>query len=314
MDTETDPRSLAPPAPRRRGLAAVVDQPFLLLMAPPLFWSGNAIVSRAIAGIIPPIGLAFWRWVFAALLALPLAWPYLRGDWPALRRAWPTVLLLSVLGISLFNVLSYIAANITTAVNLVTLSSVMPVLIVLTSFLLYGKRVTRRQAAGIALSLAGVLTLVGEGNPEVLLHFRVNRGDLWLLAALACQALYTASLHKAPKVHPFSLLFAIFALSAPALLPLYLAETALYMPMPLSLVAAATIAYTAIFPSILGYLAFNRGIALLGANVAGLSIHLIPVFGVILAALLLHERPHAYHFAGIALIFAGIFLATRKAA
>lgn len=308
MDQEHRPAAL----PKRRGVAAIADQPFLLLIAPALFWSGNAIIARAVAGTIPPIGLAFWRWTFAAMLALPLAWPHLRGDLPELRRAWPMVLLLSVLGISLFNALSYIAANSTTAVNLVTLSSALPVMIVLASFALFGTRVSARQAAGIAISLAGVLVLVAEGSLEVLLHFRVNRGDLWLMGALICQALYISILHKAPRVHPFSLLFATFALGAPALLLPYLAETALQKAVPFSLVSAGSIAYMAVFPSILAYLAFNRGIELLGANIAGLSVHLVPVFGTILAALLLGELPHGYHFAGIALIFAGIFLASRR--
>jgi drug/metabolite transporter (DMT)-like permease len=62
----------------------------------------------------------------------------------------------------------------------------------------------------------------------------------------------------------------------------------------------------ALFSSVLSYVFWNRGVEALGANVAGVFVHLVPVFGVIVAWLLLGERLEAFHVAGIALILAGI--------
>ncbi|MCC7252607.1 DMT family transporter [Hyphomicrobium sp.] len=302
------------PTPRATWFAALADEPRFLMLLPGLFWAGNAIVARSIADEIPPIALAFWRWTVAAVLIAPLAWPHLRRDAAVMVRQWPTMLLLSALGISIFNTLLYIGAHSTTAINLVMLQTTMPIVVVIATFLIFRETLTGRQAAGIALSLAGALTLISHGDPAILLGLDFNRGDLWMLAAIVTYAVYTALLRLRPAVHGLSFAFATFAIGATLLLPFYIGETLLVRPLPISTVSILAIGYVAIFASILSYLAFNRVVALLGANTAGLIVHLVPVFGTILAVLLLGERLHAYNLAGIALIALGIWLATRRPA
>jgi drug/metabolite transporter (DMT)-like permease len=297
-------------APPRHGL---LDQPWLLMALPGLFWAGNAIVGRAVAGEVPPIALAFWRWVVGAALVLPFAWPHLRRDLPAMLRAWPVMLALSVLGVGVFNTLLYLAAQTTTALNIVMLQSAMPVLIVAASFLLFRERLAARQALGVAVSLVGALTLVAHGDPAALGRLAFNRGDLWMMGAIVSYAVYTALLRRRPAVHGLSFVAATFVVGALALLPLYAAETLWGRPLRLTGTAALAIGYVAVFPSVLAYLSYNRAVALVGANTAGLAAHLVPVFGTVLAVLLLGEVPQPYHAVGIALIAAGIWLATRRA-
>ncbi|HYD15998.1 MAG TPA: DMT family transporter [Hyphomicrobium sp.] len=300
----------APHAPAKRGLA---DQPLFLMLLPGLFWAGNAIVARSIAGEVPPIGLAFWRWTAAVVLISPLAWPHLRRDAAILARNWPVMLLLTALGISIFNTFLYLAAQTTTAINLVMLQTTMPVMVVVGTFLIFHETVTARQGAGIAASLAGALTLISHGDPEILTHLNFKTGDLWMLAAVVSYSAYTVLLRLRPTVHGLSFAWASFALGATLLLPFYLAETLVWgQSMPVNMHAALAIGYVAIFASILAYLAFNRIVELLGANTAGLAVHLVPVFGTILAVLLLGESLHPYHALGIGLIATGIFLATRR--
>jgi drug/metabolite transporter (DMT)-like permease len=141
-----------------------------------------------------------------------------------------------------------------------------------------------------------------------------NKGDLWMLAAVVSYAFYTALLRHRPPVHGLSFLFATFVIGATLLSPLYIAETVSGHPLPLTLHSVLAIGYVTIFASILAYLAFNRTIELLGPNTGALSVHLVPVFGTILAVLLLGESPHPYHAVGIGLIATGIWLATRKPA
>lgn len=300
--------------PRASWLGALADEPRLLMLLPGLFWAGNAIVARSIADDIPPVGLAFWRWTLAALLIAPLAWPHLRRDVPALARNWPIMLLLSALGIAIFNTLLYIGAHTTTAINLVMLQTAMPIVVVVATFLIFRETLTGRQAAGIAASLAGAMTLISHGDPAVLLGLDFTRGDLWMLAAVVVYATYTALLRLRPAVHGLSFAFATFSVGATLLFPFYVAESILVQPLPMTTDALLAIGYVAIFASILAYLAFNRVVELLGANTAGMTVHLVPVFGTLLAVLLLDERLHAYHVAGIALIALGLWLATRKAA
>lgn len=302
----------ASPPPRSR--FRIADQAWLLLMLPPLFWAGNAVLGRAVAGEVPPVGLAFWRWALGTAVQLPFAWRPLLADRRVLLAHWRTLLLLTVVGISLFNTMLYLGLESTTAVNAVMLQTAMPVLIVLMSFAFFRDRVTAAQALGILVSIAGALVLIAHGEPATLLGLAFNAGDLYVLLAVISYAAYTALLRRRPKVHPLSFIATIFGLGALTLLPFYLLETASGRPMPLTAQALLSVGYVSLFASILSYLCYNRVVALLGANTAGLSIHLVPVFGGLLAIAFLGESLHWYHAVGIALIAGGIVLATRRRA
>ncbi len=299
---------------RARGWRALGDEPRFLVLLPGLFWAGNAIVARSISAEIPPVALAFWRWTAAALLIAPLAWPYLRRDLPIMARRWPAMLVLTAFGIAIFNTLLYKAAQTTTALNIVMLQTTMPLVVVVASFLFFRQAVTWRQAVAIVISMAGALILISHGDPAVLAHLDFTTGDLWMLAAIVSYAIYTALLRLRPDVHGLSFACVTFAGGALMLLPIYIGETLLVRPMPVSATSILAIGYVALFASVLAYLAFNRVVALLGANTAGLAVHLVPVFGTLLAVLLLGESLHAYHGFGIGLIAFGLWLATRKAA
>lgn len=300
--------------PRSLGLRALVDEPRFLVLLPGLFWAGNSIVARSVSGQLPPIGLAFWRWTVAALLILPLAWPHLRRDWSAIARNWPIMAVLTALGIAIFNTLLYIGAHTTTALNLVMLQTMMPVIVVAATFVLFREPVSARQAVAILISFAGTLTLISHGDPAVLATLDFKSGDLWMLTAVVCYAFYTALLRLRPAVHGLSFACVTFAGGALMLLPFYAAETLLVGPMPVSAATALAVGYVAVFASVLAYLAFNRVVELLGPTTGGLAVHLVPVFGTLLAVLLLDERLHAYHGIGIGLIAIGLWLATRRPA
>lgn len=286
--------------------------PYLLLTLAVFFWSGNFIVGRAVHGQVPPVALAFLRWTGAALLVLPLALPHLRRDWPRLAGHWPVLLLLSALGITAFNTLIYTGLQWTQALNAFLLQSITPVIIVILSFALFGERVSGRQLGGIGLSLAGAATIILQGEWEALRELQVNRGDLLALAAVFCYAGYSVLLRKRPAIHPLSFLALTFGLGWLLLLPFWLAEMAGGRSFVATPTTLAAVAYVAIFPSIVSYLCYNRGVDLVGANRAGLFIHLMPVFGSLLAIVFLGESFHPYHAAGIFLIGWGIHLATRR--
>lgn len=306
------PADRSPSPARPSGRRGIADQAWLLMLLPPLFWAGNAVVGRAVAGEVPPIGLAFWRWLVGALIVLPFAWKHLRLDLPVLALRWKGVLLLGTLGIGMYNTFQYIALNSTTALNVVMMQSIMPVLIVMVTFVLYGERVRPLQGLGIVVSLMGAGVLISHGDLQVLLNLRLNTGDLWMLLAVTVYAFYTALLRQRPGVHGLSLVVVTFLIGAVEQLPFYVWETMTQRAVQPTLVTAAAVGYVALFPSIVAYLCYNRAAVLVGPNTLGLTIHLIPVFGSILAILFLGEQPFLYHGAGIALIALGILLATRR--
>lgn len=291
---------------------SLYDQPYLLLVLATLFWSGNFVLGRAVRAEVPPVGLAFWRWTAGSILIIGFAWPHLKRDWPLILRHWKLMLLLAFLGVTLFNTLVYTGLQFTTAINALLMQSTMPVLIVLMSYLLFRETVTLLQIVGVLLSLAGVLAIVGQGDMAVLLGLSLNLGDLLIFIAVAGYAAYSALLRRRPPLHPLSLIAATFIAGSVALLPFYLWEHASGRTVSFDGVTLLTIAYVAVFPSILAYLCFNRGVELAGANRAGLFIHLMPVFGSIMAILFLGERFQWFHGFGILLILLGILLATRR--
>lgn len=285
---------------------------WLLLGLAMLFWAGNSVVGRAVNADIPPIGLAFWRWVTAAVVIAPLAWTHIRADWAELRRHRVLLAFLALLGLAGFNALLYTALHTTTALNTVLLQSATPPLIFVCSFILYRERPNLWQVAGLLVALAGVAVIVSLGRPQSLLSLQLNPGDGLMLIAVAGYALYSALLKRKPAVHPLSFLAATCFLSVLVLLPPYMAEVLAGYQMPLTGQTAWTLAYVAVFPSILAYLFFNRGVELLGANRAGQFMNLMPGFGAILAVVFLHESLQAYHGLGLLLIAAGIVLSSRK--
>ncbi len=287
------------------------NRPYILMTLAVLFWAGNFILGRAFHNDIPPVALAFWRWALASLLIIWPAAKHLRRDWPEILRKWPAVLLLSTLGVAAFNTLAYSGLQYTQAINAFLVQSLMPVLIVALSFLIFREKVRLAQAMGILTSLSGAATIIAHGDLGALMSLQVNRGDLLVSSAIICYAGYSVMLRKRPHVHPLSFIAVTFWLGTVIITPLYLWETLYVRVMPLGITSFTVIAYVAIFPSIISYLCFNRGVELIGANRAGLFIHLMPVFGSLMAIIFLGEQFLWYHAFGIGLIAAGIYLATR---
>lgn len=294
----------------RLGHAAYANA-FLLLSLVSLFWAGNQIVGRAVAGEVPPILLACLRWVLATLLILPFAWRSLKADWPIIRANLGLLGFLGVVGGGAINTLSYIGLNYTTAMNALILNSSAPIFIVLFCFLIFGDRITLLQSIGITVSIAGVLTVVLGGDVNALSGVSLNRGDLLVMLGMASWGVYTAFLRKRPAIAPLSFAATTFAAAALANMPLVAIEAMLSYPLRPSLWAALAIGYAGIFPSVIAYLFYNRSVELIGGSRAGVYTHLVPLFGAILAFAFLGERPGLYHAAGFALIVVGIWLASR---
>lgn len=296
---------------KTRRFFAITESPYLLLTLAVFFWAGNFIVGRAVRVDVPPVALAFWRWFFAAILVTVMARRHLSADLAKLRRSWGIVLLLAFAGIACFNTLVYIGLQHTIAVNALLMQSLMPVMIVGLSFLLFKEKIDLIQAAGVALSLLGALTIIGRGSLGVLLSLSLNRGDILVFIAVAGYAGYSIGLRKRPAVHPLSFVAATFILGDLLLMPLYIWETMAGRSLHLDAPTVMAISYVAVFPSIVSYLCFNRGVELVGANRAGMFIHLIPVFGSVMAIVFLGESLQWFHIVGILLIAAGISMATR---
>lgn len=280
-----------------------------------LFWAGNIVVGRATVGLVSPLSLASMRWLIAGVIALFLARRHLRRDWPAIKAGWRWLVLLSLTGITAYNTLVYVGLQSTSAINGFLINTTIASVVAVTGFLLFRDRIGWRAALGLAIAMLGVTWVILGGDIASLLALELNRGDLIIFAGVVSYAFYMAWLRKRPDVHPMTFIAVTFLLGDLFLLPFWALETA---------AGAVTawgdartwwvIAYLAIFPSLVSYLCFNRGVALIGPNRASALLLMTPLVGVILSMIFLGEALAASHVVGGILIFTGLFIGQRKTA
>lgn len=290
------------------------NQPYLLLSLTSLFWAGNIVLARYVAGHIPPMTLSCVRWIGAFLMLWPFAREHLKRDWPALRARLPLMLMLSATGFAFNNALSYWALQYTQALNALLIQSSGPLFVALWALLLFGVRLTFAQLGGIVISLLGVLTIILRGDFAALGGISLNKGDVMFASAVLSFGLYSALMTRRPVAHQLSLISFTIGCGAMMLMPLALWEYFNGFPPKADLLTAATLAYVVVFASTLAYLFFNRGVALIGPNRAAPFLHLVPVFGSVMAITLLGEEPRLFHLIGYALVLAGVIIASRQGA
>ena len=288
------------------------DRPALLLTLTALFWAGNSVVGRAIVGQIPPVTLACVRWTLATLIFLPFALTPLKRDFALMRRDWLILLFLAIMGAGSYNTLFYLGLVTTEAVNALVLGAASPMFVMLIAWGLFGDPVGPRQLFGLGAAFLGVLFIVAKGDLLSLAAFRFNSGDLLIIVSMITWSIYTAFLRKRPPISWQSFNIATYAVAAAANLPLALIEYEMGQSMAINAATVGAIVYVAIFPSLLAYVFYNRGVELVGPTRTGLYMFLIPMFGAGLASLFLGERLHLYHAAGFALIIGGVLIGNRQ--
>jgi len=297
------------------GAARAIASPYLLLVYAMVFWAGNAVVGRAVNAEIPAITLSFWRWTLAFLLLLPFTATQIRRHWPVVVRHWRLLLLYDFLGLVGCNVLTYAALHYTTAVNSSLINSTTPIFVMVLSFVLFGDRIQPRQAIGVGVSLLGVIAIVSGGHLGSLGALSINVGDLLMLISIGLWSTYTALLRKKPEgLPPMAFLAVLMGMGSLLELPFYLVECLVGGGVAPTAGNLLAILYVAIFPAVISLYFWNRAVAALGANRVSAFIHLLPVFGTVLAVLFLGERFGGHHALGIVLIFSGVWLASIRRA
>jgi drug/metabolite transporter (DMT)-like permease len=293
-------------------IAWLNNQPYLLLSLTSLFWAGNIVLGRYVAGHVPPITLSCIRWIGSLLILLPFAWPHLARDWPVLRARLPFIVVLSATGFAINNTLSYWALQYTQALNALLIQSSGPLFVALWSLALFGVRLTWAQLSGITISLLGVLTIILRGDFASLGSIQFNKGDVMFAGALCVFGIYSALMPRRPVTHPLSLIAVTMGFGALLMVPGMVWEISTGFTLKLDATTVLTLIYVVIFPSALAYLFFNRGLALIGPNRAAPFFHLVPVFGSAMAILFLGEQPRLFHLVGYVLVLAGVVIASRR--
>lgn len=294
----------------------------ILLTLPPLLWAGNAVVGRLVSASVPPVTFNLLRWALVLLMLLPLAAWVLNRSSP-LWTHWRRMAVLGLLGMGSYNALQYAALQTSTPLNVTLVGSSMPIFMLGLGRIFFGASITRHQWMGVALSTAGVLTVLIRGDWSQLMTLRLVPGDVLMLLATAAWSVYSWLLIKPPRHQPDPPALRndwaawLMAQVVPGLM-----WSALFAGMEWTVSPglhidwgwplALALLYVSVGPSVLAYYCWGTGVAAAGPQVAGFFVNLTPLFAAVLSAAVLGELPQSYHAAAFALIVGGIVVSSRK--
>jgi drug/metabolite transporter (DMT)-like permease len=264
---------------------------------------------------LPPLFLAFGRWLAALLILLPFVGRSLLAHRREIIAGLPALIPLSILGMGVAVAPQYIGAQSTGATNIALIFSCSPLMVAAIDAVLERRAIPPQRMLGLLCALAGVLAVVARGRPEVLLTLGFSRGDLWILLAACGWAIYTVLLKRLslPVLPASTRLAALMAGGVIALAPFALLEAASGHPPHLDDPhLPITVLFLALVPSLGAYFVYGRLVAVAGSATASLSMYLVPIFAAAISWLLLGETLEDFHMLGFTLIIAGMSLAAER--
>ena len=287
---------------------------YLYLTLCTLFWSGNFIVGKvATLFEIPPLTLNFYRWFIAFLILCPFTLKGVIMNFEEIKKNFLVLIIMGFTSISVFNSVVYYSLNYTQVLNGVLMISTIPVFIIFFSGLFKTESIKIYQIIGVVISLMGVISIITKLDLSLLLSFKLNKGDLWMLVAMISWTTYSLLLGKKKvKLEPFIFLQTIIIIGLLFLLPMYIAEVLVGKKITINFPVIMTIGYVVFFAGIGAYTFWNAAIKLIGPSRSGVFLHLMPIFSSLMAVFLLGEQFSFHHIVGTLLIISGILLSSKK--
>jgi drug/metabolite transporter (DMT)-like permease len=285
------------------------SQAYVLLVFTTLTWGANAVAARLAVGEVSPMMLTFSRWIVCCVALGLTSRQEIASHWRTLLPSWRSITLMGALGFTGFNALFYAAAHHTTAINIAIIQGTIPVLVLVGSLFFFGSRITGLQIVGVVLTLAGIAVVASRGQLTMLAQLAFNIGDVWMIIACLLYAGYALGLRRRPEVPAIVFFAATAAVACIVSLPLVAAEIAMgqfFMP---TAKGVALVLFIGLLPSFISQVTFIHAVGLIGPARAGVFLNLVPIFGPVLAVLVLGEPLSAYHAVALALVLGGIYIA-----
>ena len=287
---------------------------YLILILTTIFWSGNFIVGKAASMYqIPPFSLNFYRWFFAGLILLPFTYKELIKKKKYIINNLGFFIVLGITSITIFNSIVYYSLYYTQVISGILMISTIPVWIIFISSILKIEKTNIFQIIGVILSLTGVIFIITKADLNLIKNLDFNKGDLSMVIAMFSWAIYSALLKsKKYEISQVSLLEVVIICGLFFLIPIYFIEMNMGNLIILGKPFYLILAYVVIFPGLASFFFWIKGISIIGANRAGIFLHLMPIMGAIMAMLIFDERFMFYHILGAIFIIAGITLSNKK--
>ena len=287
---------------------------YFMLVLTTIFWSGNFIVGKTASFYeIPPFSLNFFRWFFAGIILLPFTINEMLKKKNYIIHNLKFFLILGITSITIFNSVVYYSLYHTQVITGLLMISTIPVWIMFISSMLKIEKTNIYQIFGVIMSLIGVILIITRIDVKIIKTLNFNRGDIAMIIAMLSWAIYSSLLKKKKyKISQLTLLQLVIIFGLIFLIPISIGELLLGNTIKLGTPFYLTLTYVVFFPGLLAFFFWIKGISIIGANRAGIFLHLMPIFGAIMAILIFNEKFMYYHFFGTIFIIAGITLSNKR--
>ena len=284
-----------------------------LLFIQPIFMASNLIVARGGVEYVPPISLAFWRWMIVFLILLPFTYASLKKNFKIIRREYKKIFFLGTMGCGVCGAFPFLAGQTTTVTNMGIIYTSSPIFIIIISSVFFYEKINLTKIIGLITCLIGVFTIIIKGDLNLLMNLNFTIGDLWMLAAAMGWALYSIYLfYWKTKLEIFQRFTLIALFGAVSLLPFYINEEIFFERTVFNKEFFIWAIFAAISPGIIAFTLYTMTQKKLGASLTGFTLYIFTIYGAIYGYFLFGEKLENYHLIGTVLVFFGIYLAKKK--
>ena len=286
--------------------------PYLLLFIQPIFMASNIIVARGGVEYVPPVSLAFWRWLTVFLILMPFFFDEIIKKKKKLKNESFKLFFLGLMGCGVCGAFPFIAGMSTTMANMGIIYTSSPIFIIVLSVFFFGDKINLSRIVGLILCLSGVLTIICKGDLTYLINFKFTSGDLWMLGASVGWAVYSIFLINWKSSFSLMARFTLIAFfGVISLFPFYLIEESYFFNTAFNNNFIFWVLFAAISPGIIAFTLYTKVQKYVGASLAGFTLYIFSIYSAIYGIILFDETLLSFHYYGAALVFIGVYLARK---
>ena len=286
--------------------------PYLLLFIQPIFMASNIIVARGGVEYVPPVSLAFWRWLTVFLILMPFFFNEIIKKKEQFKKESLKLFFLGLMGCGICGAFPFIAGMSTTMANMGIIYTSSPIFIIILSVLFFKDKINLSRIIGLILCLIGVLIIICKGDLSYLINFKFTSGDLWMLGAAIGWAVYSIFLINWKSSFGLMARFTLIAFfGAISLFPFYLIEEAFLFNTTFNNNFLFWVLFAAISPGIIAFTLYTKVQKYVGASLAGFTLYIFSIYSAIYGIILFNETLLSFHYYGAGLVFIGVYLARK---
>jgi len=287
--------------------------PFLLLFIQPVFMASNLVVARGGIEYVPPISLAFWRWVFVFLILLPFTYLSLKKNYTIIKKEYQKLFFLGAMGCGVCGAFPFLAGKTTSVANMGIIYTSSPIFIILISGIFFNEKINLMKIIGLISCLVGVFIIIIKGDLNLLMNLNFTIGDLWMLAAAIGWALYSIYLFYWKTNLPIFQRFTLIAFfGVVSLFPFYITEEIIFERTLFNSDFFIWVIFAAVSPGIIAFTLYTHVQKTLGASLTGFTLYIFTIYAAIYGFIFFDEKLEPYHYAGTLLVFFGVYLAKKN--